>query len=364
MLAQSTLPFWLPAICACLVSALALIFLIRLAPLTGPMDIPQGRKSHDQPTPLVGGIAIMAALLVTAVLLRFDISVLTLLVCSLLVFLAGVVDDFREISQYPRFAAQILACGLVLWLLNVPLRSVGDLFGVGPIGLWVFALPMTVFAVVGVTNATNMGDGMDGLAGSQALIAALAFATAAHLSGLAAQAQLMLSLAGALAAFLAFNLRLPWQRRARTFLGDAGSMSIGFLLGWTAVDLTQGTGRSLHPISALWVVVIPLCDTVSLILRRKAAGRSPMQPDMEHLHHQLLACGFSVTHTVMLISGAGLICSVIGVGGWLVGVPEPVLFALFVALFLGHHFQSKHFWRTRAREDSAFGSEPGRKALP
>lgn len=346
-------PLWLPAICAALLTAFCLILLIRLAPLLGLMDIPSGRKDHAEPTPLVGGVAIVLSLLSTGVLLRLDLGPLTLLICALVVFVVGLMDDFRDLSQYPRFAAQALACVLVLWLIDIPLRTVGNLMGFGPIGLWVFALPMTVFAIVGVINAVNMSDGLDGLAGSQSLVAALAYAFAAHVSGLAPQAQLFLALAGGLAAFLAFNMRLPWRPRARVFLGDAGSMTVGFLLGWAAVDLTQGAGRTLPPICALWVIVIPLCDTVSLILRRRAAGRSPMKPDREHLHHQLLARGFTVSQTVTILAGASVVCAAIGMGGWLIGVPEPILFGLFVALFLGHHFSSIRFWRRLNKPASA-----------
>lgn len=340
-----TLPIWLGPVCAFLVTALALVFLARLGPALGLMDHPGGRKDHASPTPVVGGIAIMLSVLSTAALLRLELPVLSLLVCAMLVFLAGLLDDMREISQWPRFAAQVLACVLVLWLADTPLRSVGNLFGFGSIGLWVFALPMTVFAIVGVINAVNMSDGLDGLAGSQCLIAALAYAMVAAHTGLAGQLNMLLILAGGLAAFLLFNMRFPWQSRAKVFMGDAGSMTLGFLLGWTAIELTQGQGRSFPPICALWIIVIPLCDTVSLILRRRAAGRSPFNPDREHLHHQLLARGFTVSQTVALLATGGLLTSLIGVGGWRLGVPEPILFLLFVALFVAHHQSSKRFWK-------------------
>lgn len=346
-------PIWLPAICALLLTALSLMFLIRLAPLLGLMDIPTGRKDHAQPTPLVGGVAIMLSLLATAVIFRIESNTLALLICAMLVFLAGLMDDFRELSQYPRFAAQIIACALVLSLVDVPLRTVGNLLGFGPIGLWVFAYPVTVFAIVGVINAVNMSDGLDGLAGSQCLVAALAYAFAAQMSGLTAQAQVSMALAGGLMAFLVFNLRVPWRNKASVFLGDAGSMTIGFLLGWAAVDLTQGPGRTMPPICALWVVVLPLCDTVSLMLRRRAAGRSPMKPDREHIHHQLLARGFTVSQTVAILAGASALCASVGIGGWMIGTPEPILFGLFVILFLSHHYSSKRFWtqfHAKARE--------------
>lgn len=340
-------PITLALLCAFCTTAAALIVLRKLAPAMGLLDYPGGRKDHAQPTPVVGGIALMAGLLVCVTVLRLDALSLALVICSLAVFLAGLLDDMREISQYPRFAAQILACVAFLWLADTPLRSVGNLLGPGAIGLWIFAYPMTVFAVVGVVNAINMSDGLDGLAGGQGVVTAGAFALAAHGSGLSDLALLFAAVAAGLTAFLVFNLRHPWQPRATVFLGDAGSMTLGFLFGWAAVLLTQGADRSLPPICALWIVVIPLCDTVSLMLRRRAAGRSPFNPDREHLHHQLLARGFTVGQTTWLLILGGATTSAIGLGGWKLGVPEPILFVLFVALFISHHRISKAYWKRR-----------------
>lgn len=359
-------PYFLAALCAFCSATAALLILRRLAPALGLVDVPGGRKDHAQPTPVVGGIAIMAGMLACASLLRFDAMSLALLICSLAVFLAGLLDDMREISQYPRFAAQIIACVAFVWLVDIPLRSVGNLIGTGNIGLWIFVYPMTVFAVVGVINAINMSDGLDGLAGGQGLVTAVAVALAAHWSGLADLALLFAALAASLAAFLAFNMRFPWQKRASVFLGDAGSMTLGFLFGWAAVLLTQGADRSMPPICALWLVVIPLCDTVSLMLRRRSAGRSPFNPDREHLHHQLLARGYSPGQTSWLLIVAAAATSGVGLAGWRLQVPEPALFALFVALFITHHRLSKRFWAHWAATQSGGPAThtPSLKAFP
>jgi UDP-GlcNAc:undecaprenyl-phosphate GlcNAc-1-phosphate transferase len=334
---------WLIPIAAALVATFVILILRRLAPTLGLVDQPGGRKDHATPTPLVGGIAIFAALLFVA-LLRADATMQPFLIAAGMVALVGMIDDMQELRTLPRFMAQIAACLIMIYAADVQLSSVGNLMGWGPIGLSFFVVPMTVFAVVGVINAINMSDGMDGLAGTQGLIAVGWYAFAAFFLGLTSQLQMLLALGGGLAAFLLFNLRFPWQPRASVFMGDAGSMFLGFTLGWTAVDLTQGPGHSLPPISALWVIVIPLCDTVSLILRRLKAGRSPLTPDRQHLHHLLLAKGFSPSQTVLILAVAGLVTGGFGVGGWLLGMPEPVMFGCFVALYIVYHRTMKHAW--------------------
>jgi UDP-GlcNAc:undecaprenyl-phosphate/decaprenyl-phosphate GlcNAc-1-phosphate transferase len=334
---------WLIPLAAALVATFLILILRPLAPTLGLIDQPGGRKDHGAPVPLVGGIAIFAALLAVSIL-RGDADAQPFLIAAGMVMLVGMVDDMHELHTMPRFLAQIAACLIMVFAADVQLRSVGDLLGWRPIGLSFFVVPMTVFAVVGVINAINMSDGMDGLAGSQGLIAVSWYTLAAWLMGLTSQYQLLLALAGGLGAFLIFNLRFPWQPRATIFMGDAGSMFLGFALGWNAIDLTQGPGRTLPPICALWVVVIPLCDTVSLISRRLKAGHSPMAPDRRHLHHLLQAKGLSPAQTVAVLAFAGTVTGGIGIGGWLLGAPEPLLFAGFVALYIVYHRTMKHAW--------------------
>jgi len=335
--------FWLVPITSGVVAAFAILLLRPLAPTLGLIDHPGGRKDHAAPVPLIGGLAILAGLAAVAPM-RTLLPVLPFLVAAALVALVGMLDDMHELHQIPRLMAQIGACAIMIFIAGVELRFVGNLLGAGAIGLSVFSIPVTAFAVVGVVNAVNMSDGLDGLAGSQSLIALCWYALAAALMDLTPQLLILLALAAGLVAFLPFNIRLPWRRRAMIFLGDAGSMLLGFALGWFAVDLTQGPGRVLPPICALWVVVIPLCDTVSLILRRLRSGQSPMAADRRHLHHLLLAKGFTVPQTVGLLAAASFVTGAIGIGGWQAGVPEPLLFILFVALYLGYHHTVKREW--------------------
>ena len=143
---------------------------------------------------------------------------------------------------------------------------------------------------------------------------------------------------------------MRWRKRAAVFLGDAGSMLMGFLLAWFAIDLSSdahGLAQPLPPICALWVVVIPLCDCVSLMWRRHQSGLGAFNADRQHLHHWLLDRGYTVTQANLLMLLASTFCAAVGVGGWKFNVPEPVLFIAFVAVFLFHHLHMSRYFRER-----------------
>jgi len=338
--------------CASSVAALALALLfMQAAPRLGLIDHPGGRKEHASTTPLVGGIAITLAGAIG--LAQLPVAEAWPMALAMLIIMAvGIADDIHEVAPLPKFIVQAAACLVMALFADVQLHSVGDLVGVRPIGMWIFAVPMSVFAVIGVINAINMVDGIDGNTGGIALVAFAAFAYVARESGMWAQYMVLVSLTGATAGFLLLNARWPWNRRARTFLGDAGSMLIGFLLGWFAIDLSAGNGsptdgtRTFPPICALWVIVIPLCDCVSLMLRRRKAGRSMFVADRQHLHHYLLNRGLRVGQTSAVIAGLSVVAALVGIGGWKLGVPEWVMFAGFVVLFVGYHRFMRHAFKT------------------
>ncbi len=336
-------------------SAVAVAVLARLAEPLGLVDIPGGRKEHAHAVPLVGGLAIFIVLLAAAALLGIAPRASHFLLALATVIAVGLWDDVAELTPRLKFGIQMLACAIMIWGAGVELRSVGDLLGWRPIGLWIFAVPLTVFAVVGVVNAVNMMDGLDGLAGSIALVSFAWYALAAAYSGLDIQFEVAVLLCGAIAGFLAFNLRLPWQRHARVFLGDAGSLMIGFALGWYAIDLTQGQGRTMPPIAALWVLLLPLADCVSLMARRLAARRSPFAADRHHIHHYLLARGVSPGRTVSILVAASTAFGAVGFAGWRLGVPEAALFWPFFFGFFAYHAWIQRAWR---RLDARVATSP------
>jgi UDP-GlcNAc:undecaprenyl-phosphate GlcNAc-1-phosphate transferase len=332
----------LVAIALAMAAAAVLVF-ARLAPALGLLDIPGGRKQHARTVPLVGGISIFTALLIATAFSGIAHSVGYFLFALATIIAIGLWDDVTEISARLKFSIQIIASAIMIWGAGVELHTVGNLFGVRAIGLSFFVIPMTIFAIVGVVNAVNMMDGLDGLGGGIAFTAFAWYAIVAANSGLDVQFKTALIFCAAIAGFLLFNLRFPWQAHARVFLGDAGSLMLGFALGWFAIDLTQGSGRRFPPIAALWVLLLPLADCVSLMTRRLIARKSPFVADNHHIHHYLLARGFTHGQTLGILIGCSALFGAVGYFGWRFHLPEHYLFWPF---FIG--FFTYHAWITKA----------------
>ena len=330
---------------ALLGTAASIFYLRKPAAALGLIDHPCGRKHHADPVPLVGGLAVFATLCVAFLLVPAARDQWPLLLAVSILVTVGVADDTREVKPYVRFAAQIVASLVMIYAAGVELKSAGNLFGFGPIGLWVLSMPITVFAVVGVINALNMIDGIDGLAGTISLVALVWYAEMAHLTGFVGLVTVAVILCGALVGFLMFNLRFPWQPKARVFLGDAGSTLLGFVLAWMAVTLTQEPAGSVPPICALWVLLLPLADTVSLCVRRLLRGQSPFVANREHIHHLLLALGLTHMQTLLVLVVVSAVLGAVGFFGWRLGVTEPMLFWTFAGLFFAYHFAVQAAWK-------------------
>ena len=329
------------------VTALLIMVLRPVAQSVGLADVPTTRKSHKGNIPLIGGIAIFAGLTAVSVL-QFVLTgslpeqFVALYASSTLLVIVGVWDDFTDLPARGRLVAQIIAALITVYGGGVVLTDLGNLSPSGAVlHLGILSVPFTVFACLGIINAMNMCDGLDGLSGSLALISLLGLGTANALWGDPTHQYLIVLLAACVAAFLMFNLRTLWRSRAWVFLGDAGSMLLGLILCWLSVDLSQGEDRVVSPAAALWFLMLPIYDAVSMMLRRILKGQSPFAADREHLHHIFLLAGFSVGESVTLMSGIAVVGVVIGLGGTWLGVHDLVLAGLF--LFGG----SLYFWMVR-----------------
>ena len=258
------------------VTASLIYILAKLAPRLGLIDIPGGHRTHSIGTPLVGGLAMFCGFLFAVVSLDVPLSGLrTLFAGSALLVVIGVLDDMHELSTRWRFLNQITAAILMVYGGNVVLLDLGNLLGNGAIGLGRWSIPLTVFASVGVINALNMSDGMDGQAGCIVTIA-LGFILLFLLgTERIVDLGLVLVLIVVVTTYLVFNIPLPWRSHARTFMGDAGSMFLGFVLSWFFIDLSQGGGKVFSPVVALWIFALPLFDAVCVMLRRLIYRSSP-----------------------------------------------------------------------------------------
>jgi len=316
----------------------------------GLVDTACSRKTHQSDIPTVGGIAIFSGFLIAL----FFVHGLNMYLYSysfgfvlpaLLLIGVGALDDVIAISFRYRFAAQVLA-GLVMTLAGgVVIDQLGELLLPGKvINLGLLAVPFTIFFMVGLVNAFNLCDGIDGLAGSLALVAVLGLGAVALISG---QFTILLELAllgVCLIAFLAFNARFPGHSRATVYLGDNGSTFLGFALLWFSITMSQGEQAVMSPVTPLWFFALPLFDMTTVFIRRIANKQPPFLADREHLHHMFETAGFSVTQTVLILAAGALLLAGIGVAGQYLGVPDSAMLLLFFGFLACYYCMVSQCW--------------------
>jgi len=334
--------------------ALATVLILLLRPLAisiGLVDVPSKRKHHSGNVPLIGGLSIFLASLITLFLMSYlkhgdyhlDRSIHALYTACFVLIIVGVWDDYRELPAAIRFSAQIFAILTIIYPGGVVLTDLGYLSFSGELlSLGLLSVPFTVFACLGVINAMNMCDGLDGLSGSLSLISFLGLGIANYLLGSYADQYLIVVISASVIGFLMFNLRTLWRSKASVFLGDAGSMFLGIVLAWLCVNLTQGEARIISPAAVLWFLMLPIYDAVSMLLRRILRNQSPFAADREHLHHVFLLAGFTAGETVMLMCGFAIAGMLIGLLGSFYGVPDIWLAGAFL---LGGLFYYLAVWK-------------------
>ena len=244
-----------------------------------------------------------------------------------------------DVSAPARLLIQIGVGCLMVYGGGLEVNILGQLFGpaYGPVGLGPFAAPFTVACVVFMINAINMSDGLDGLAGGTAMFIFTFLALAAWLDGapaglIAVSLVLLLSTIG----FLIHNMRMPTQKCARVFLGDTGSMMLGYAIAWLAIAVGTREGGGIYPVSMAWLLMVPGMDTLALFFRRIRLGRSPFSPDRTHLHHILRRFGYPVHSTVHIIHLMVLVTGLSGVLAWQFQWPQWPPFLMAAGMILGY----------------------------
>lgn len=320
-----------------LISCTVLILLLRgAAHRLGIVDHPGGRKQHTQPTPTVGGLAMfMAAML--AMLLSNGLSgnIAVLLGCSAALVTLGVLDDKHGLSVRLRMMIQVFLVVVVIIGAEGTITHLGALFG-SDVFLGLFAIPFSVVAFVGGINAINMIDGADGMAGKMALITMLGVAAIFYLAGANELLPLTWAMIGSLTGFLLLNARI-FVRSAWVFMGDAGSMWLGLMLGWFMAQVTRGE-VSAEPALVLWLFGIPLIDILAVMLWRLRCKGSPFAADRTHIHHVLEHAGLSVRRTVLVLSVAQVALVGTGVFFYLIHAPAALVFWSFVLLMVVYYY--------------------------
>ncbi len=327
-------------IASSIVLVLALVpALRRPAEALGLIDHPCQRKRHGMPIPLTGGLAMFLGFCLPLMFLTEHFLALWPLVLGMSLMLAvGLYDDIRDLSAWRKLTVQLAVAAIVVIWGGAEVRTLGNLFGFGVMGLGIFAIPLSILAVAFMVNAINMADGADGLAGGMAAVIFALLAAVGWLDGSAPELFLACTLLAAVSVgFLTFNMRSPFRRKASAFMGDAGSMMLGFAIAYLAIRLAMDKGASVYPATIAWILMIPAMDTFSLFVRRLRMGRSPFSPDRWHLHHILMRIGFSVRGTNAIIHLMVLITGSIGIAGWWLGVPQWMLFYSAAFIIIAHH---------------------------
>jgi len=303
----------------------------------GLLDHPDARKHHGSPVPQVGGLAMGVAFLATLLTMGPPtVASLAPAAAIALTLAGGVLDDRHDLSARVKFGFQIVAALIIALGAGAQLTHLGHLMSGELFTLGRWALPFTVFAIVGVMNALNMADGIDGLAGSLALTACIAFGVAGWLESDTTLLGSVGITAGVLIGFLAYNLRAPWRARAAVFMGDAGSLTLGLILAWIAIGAAMSETAALTPIAAVYILGIPIADTVTIMIRRAVRGKSPVRADREHLHHILGALGVSPGLVVAAMVAISTLLAAIGIAAPRAGVPEHVLFYIYIVGLLAY----------------------------
>ena len=267
--------------------------LIKNAKVLGLVDIPNERSSHTKITPRGAGIGFGLSFFITIFSFHFSLFLENWMIFLgiFLVFLVGILDDHRNTSPKTKFYIIFIATFL-LYLSDISIYSLGNFFGF-EISLLYFALPFTMFALAGFTNALNLVDGVDGLAGTIAIVILLSFLYIAHIHNDTLMIILCRVTIISLLAFLMFN----WNP-AKIFMGDSGSLFLGFVISVVAVMSL----KYIHPIAIFYLAAIPIVDTLIVMVRRIRNGKSPFSPDKTHIHHVLLGFfGKKVKKTVYFI---------------------------------------------------------------
>ncbi len=352
MTAHLPLTYVAQAAFAAFISGLLILMLRRPAERWNLVDVPGGRKRHAAPVAVTGGVAFTVA---TAVALAASFSeygqYAAFFAGVAILALTGLLDDLGEVSAGTKMVVQIFAAVLMTsWGANF-LVNLGNLFATDPVNTRLWAIPLTVFATIAVINALNMFDGLDGLAGSLALVMLAFFAAFALTVGDLNAAKIIIVLAGAVVGFLFFNL--PWSLRGahRTFMGDAGSMVLGFAIAWFSVSLTQHVNQVPPPVM-LWVLGIVLMDVFTVTVRRLARRRSPLAPDRDHIHHILMRRGHSPRKTLLILVGVNTLLGAIGTVLWRAGVADYWIFWSFLLVcivYLALFFMPLRLYRWRGR---------------
>ena len=301
---------WITFFIALAVSLAATPLAIKIAPKIGAMDIPKdSRRMHSKAMPRFGGMAIVLGSVISMMFfLSFDDRIPKIILGGIIIYSIGIADDLFDLPAKVKFIGQFLVA-LMIYGMNIRITFITNFFGEGNSQLGdAVCFFITVFWIVGITNTVNLIDGLDGLAAGTSAIASLCIAYVAYIHGTYLVAGAMLALAGAALGFLPFNF-YP----SKIFMGDGGSLYLGYMLGTLSILGTVKSATLVAVIIPVLVLGVPIFDTMFAILRRFVNKRPIMEADKGHLHHRLMSLGYGQRRATLMLYGISAIMGVAAV---------------------------------------------------
>lgn len=319
----------------------------KFAKKVGLVDRPNARKQHNGAIPLVGGLSICISILYFLfnnpnILPNTPLYAL----CITILVAVGALDDRYDISFKFRFVIQAGLSIMMMIVGGIELNTIGDVFGSGEvITLGWFGYFVTILAVVGAINAFNMVDGIDGLLGGLSIVTFGGLGIMLNFDGQSDLAYVCLVLIITIIPYILLNLGALGRKR-KVFMGDAGSMLIGFTVIWLLLLSSQnGSAPPLRPVTALWLIAVPLMDMAAIMIRRIRRGDSPFKPDREHLHHIFQRLGLSSTQTLVAICCISTFYAIVGISSEMLNIPEYIMFYAFALCFTIYLFLISNIWK-------------------
>lgn len=301
------------AITSFVISFLIVPVIIKYSLRKNLVDVPGRRKIHKKVTPSMGGIAIFIGFFISS-LIWIDIqgwgNIKFILVALFVIFFIGVRDDLVPLRPLIKLMGQVMAASLVIFLFDLRIRTFYGLFGVNELPTLV-SYAVTYFTIIVITNSFNLIDGLDGLAGTIAIVALLSFGVWFFLVGEDIFSILSFAMLGAIFAFLIFN----WEP-SEVFMGDTGALVIGMMLAILVIHFIDVNYAlpAMAPYkfngsvgSAACFIIIPLVDTLRIVILRLSKGQSPFKPDKSHIHHAIMRLGMTHSQTTLILGGVQLL---------------------------------------------------------
>ena len=318
-------------------SILTIKILLPLAPHVGLVDVPNERKRHDGAIPLIGGISIFTGVLIASTLFIEQSNIVNLyLISSALIVFIGTLDDIYDLSVVSRIVFQGIVASLLVFGAGKYISDFGPLIGGDALTIGNYGMIFTIVAVITAINAFNMVDGIDGLAGSMSIITIASIALLTVLNKPATDVLLPMLIVVSTIPYLFYNVSTRNPRGKKIFMGDAGSMYMGLTVIWLLTLSTQSgeaTSASFRPVTALWLIAVPLMDMFAIMYRRIRNGDSPFKADNNHLHHICLGMGLTSRKALWLISALAITFASIGVASDYYQISEWIMLLSFLGVF-------------------------------